>query len=72
MPLTIILVILVFVGMFLYRRSHSLTRDCRWRARRSGDDGAQLYVCAACGAETFTTDGKPPRECKRDLGASSL
>jgi hypothetical protein len=40
------------------------TRLCRWRARAGAEEpGAQLYRCAACGAEATTDTGKPPKLC---------
>lgn len=47
--------------------SNTASRDCRWREDRrrttSGDE--QAYVCAACGAVAFTTNHKPPFDCRR-------
>lgn len=46
--------------------SNRATRQCRWRARRgSGGDKTHEFKCMACGAETVTRDGKPPRTCLR-------
>lgn len=54
--------ILAFVLILIF--SNRSTRDCRWRAERSGDrDGQRKYRCATCGAVSFTETGKPPRVC---------
>jgi hypothetical protein len=54
--------IVAFVLVVLFSRPDM--RRCRWRADRRGDrDGHAKFVCVACGAVTFTTDGKPPRFC---------
>lgn len=54
--------IVAFVLVVLFSRPDM--RRCRWRADRRGDrDGHAKFVCVACGAVTFTDDGKPPRFC---------
>ncbi|QIE46482.1 hypothetical protein G5B38_13655 [Pseudohalocynthiibacter aestuariivivens] len=53
----------VLVLVFSNRR----TRNCRWREDRAADVGrARCYRCMACGAEAFTTNGKPPLDCQRN------
>ena len=45
--------------------SNRATRNCRWRAVRSGDrEGEAMYRCAACGAVVFTSTGKEPLHCR--------
>ena len=40
------------------------TRNCRWRADRTGDtEGKHYYRCAACGAEAWQKDDLPPNFC---------
>ena len=59
--------VIVFIVVAIVARRNRDTRQCRWRADRSGDHGAlRKYKCSYCGAETFTSDGKPPKLCKRD------
>ncbi|NHX27900.1 hypothetical protein HA397_28570 [Escherichia coli] len=66
MPLVIVLFIATVIFMFLYRRSHSLSRDCRWRARRQpGQEVTQEYYCASCGAVWHSEDGKAPNACRK-------
>lgn len=55
-----LLIAFVLIVLFANRE----VRHCRWRAQRSGDAGGKSkFRCAACGAEAFTEDGKPPRVC---------
>lgn len=57
--------ILAFVLILVF--SNRATRNCRWRAERSGDcEGRRKYRCATCGAEAFTETGQPPRVCLAD------
>lgn len=46
---------------------------CRWK-RDPTHKGADLqrFVCARCGVDGFTTDGRPPRQCKRALRSTGL
>lgn len=54
--------LIVFLGVVIF--SNRRTRYCRWRAERSGDRaGLSKYRCMACGAEAFTSTGKPPKDC---------
>lgn len=41
-------------------------RACRWK-RDGSRQGASLtrYVCATCGVDAYTSDGRAPRQCKR-------
>ncbi|MGR3323104.1 MAG: hypothetical protein ACU0DK_14370 [Pseudooceanicola sp.] len=62
--LYLIAIIVTFVLIAIYARPEM--RACRWRADRSRDSaGGTFWRCAACGAETVTEDGKPPRQCLR-------
>jgi hypothetical protein len=64
MPLLLLLLLLgVLLYMWLSRRNSTLTRNCRWRLDRSS--GAELYRCAACGAEVVMPKGKEPKACLR-------
>jgi hypothetical protein len=55
--------ILAFVLILIF--SNRRTRYCRWREDRRADaDGLRKYRCMACGAEAFTSTGKPPLDCK--------
>jgi len=56
-----LIVAFVLIVIFSNRR----TRYCRWRQDRRADiDGLRKYRCMACGAEAFTSTGKPPLDCK--------
>ncbi|SFB17850.1 hypothetical protein SAMN05421688_3441 [Poseidonocella pacifica] len=62
---------LAFVLIAIFSRRG--TRNCRWRAERSGDRGTlRKYRCAACGAEAFTATSGPPTDCKAGLGPPKL
>ncbi|VDC25257.1 hypothetical protein [Pseudogemmobacter humi] len=55
--------LLLFLGLWYYRRGSTLTRACRWREARQG--GAGHWRCAACGAECDLAPGRAPRHCLR-------
>ena len=64
----IIGLIIAFVIVAIFARRNKATRNCRWRADRTGDRGTlKKYRCAACGAEGFSATGGPPRDCKSNL-----
>jgi DNA-directed RNA polymerase subunit RPC12/RpoP len=55
--------LIAFVLLIIF--SNHRTRNCRWRENRAVDRvDAKFYKCMSCGAETFTTNGKPPFDCK--------
>ncbi|MFE3838442.1 hypothetical protein [Pseudogemmobacter sonorensis] len=54
---------LVFLGMWIHRRSHRLSRACRWREDRRAGPGR--FRCAACGVECVLPPGRTPRDCLR-------
>lgn len=46
---------------------------CKWRndkVRRTS--GLRRWQCTVCGVDAFTSDGKPPKECKRGLREAQL
>jgi hypothetical protein len=47
---------------------------CRWRRdqRRHGQAAMVRWVCADCGVDGYTTDGRPPKLCKRGLRDAGL
>ncbi|WP_128253444.1 hypothetical protein [Falsirhodobacter deserti] len=67
MPVLLILgLIAFFVLSWLWHRSRTLTRDCRWREDRSrAPEGRSFFRCASCGAETDLPRGKQPKHCLR-------
>lgn len=42
--------------------------SCRWR-RLAGDDSSPFvkWQCKVCAVEAFSTDNRPPKECKKSL-----
>ena len=57
--------LLAFILILIF--SNPATRACRWREDRTGDRGGQKkFRCMACGAEAFTSTGKPPLDCRAD------
>ena len=57
--------LIAFVLLLIF--SNGKTRRCRWREDRTRDEGGARYMrCLACGAETFTKNGKPPEICLSD------
>ncbi|MDQ2092111.1 hypothetical protein [Marimonas arenosa] len=56
--------IVAFLLILLF--SNRPMRHCRWRAQGRGNgEKSCKFRCMACGAETITADGQPPRECLR-------
>lgn len=63
----VIVVGLVIAFVLVLVFSNRKTRRCRWREDRTKDkDGARYHHCIACGAETYTTNGQPPKICLAD------
>lgn len=48
-------------------------KPCRWKRdpTRKGQD-LERYVCSVCGVDAYTAEGRPPRQCKRNLRESAL
>lgn len=70
MPILILLIVLLIFLALLYPRffAPGRARRCRWNPARAAA-GAQLsrWQCDECGVEAFSSDGRPPKECKRTL-----
>jgi len=50
------------------------TKPCRWvrDAPRSSARSMDRFVCRTCGVEGFTTSGRPPATCKRNIRETPL
>ncbi|MEO0914296.1 MAG: hypothetical protein AAFY59_15130 [Pseudomonadota bacterium] len=79
MPLLIVAIILVAVILILRqeRRGNGpvtpLVKPCRWRpVGFRNSETSTRWVCTKCNSEVFSTDGKPPKLCKRDSRPTSL
>ena len=43
-------------------------RGCRWSGKpKDNGDPFTKWRCKLCGIEAFSSDGKPPKECKQGL-----
>ncbi len=60
--------ILLFLG-FLYLRFGGARRgaECRWKRARDHRPPFRKWQCRTCGVEVFTSDRRPPKECKKTL-----
>lgn len=71
MPVIIILVALILTLAFVSFQFLSRGRGnrCQWSPARDGKTGAQLsrWRCETCQVEAYSSDGRPPKECKRAL-----
>ncbi len=46
---------------------------CRWRKDKRRKGGSlERWICTTCRVDAFTSDGKPPRGCKRGLRDAGL
>lgn len=60
--------IIALVIVAIFARRNRTTRNCRWRADKTGDKGnLSKYRCVTCGATGFSATGGPPRDCKSTL-----
>jgi hypothetical protein len=66
-------VALFFAWLALRALLRRRARRCPWRrdALRAGTR-LERWVCADCGVDAFTADGRPPKECKRALRSARL
>jgi hypothetical protein len=77
--ITVLAFLLVFVAVFLIgsailkRAGIGGSGMCRWR-RVQVESGSLFskWKCRRCDVEAFTTDKRPPKECKRLLEGPSL
>jgi len=60
--------LVVILARMLFRRR----RACRWKRQPWGKAGIDRWGCAACGVDAFTSDGRCPKECKKDLKEAVL
>ena len=58
----------LLVAVWVRRAVRRRRRACRWKKGKHQKGGTLTrWGCRACGAEAYSHDGKPPKECKRGL-----
>lgn len=48
------------------------TKACKWSATGEGQGRLKQYRCATCGVTAYSGTGKPPAQCKKNLGGGAL
>ncbi|MBL4915660.1 hypothetical protein [Szabonella alba] len=68
-----IVALIVVVVLWSQRKPGWSGSRCRWRREgfRHGTASTR-WLCMACRAEAYSWDGKPPKDCKRDLRPTDL
>jgi len=74
-PLTIVVFLATFavlsLGTILMLRRHRKSKEgllCNWRRLPTNDRPPFTHwQCHTCGVEAYSTDKRPPKECKRQL-----
>ena len=63
----VFLLAMLFVVVYLNRGIFGFgTKSCGWiKADAASDDGSWKWMCEFCGAIESTTDGNPPKTCRR-------
>ena len=81
MDLFIIIGLVVIAALVLWRfvggpgagigRWRGGGRRCRWKrdTRRHPDSARTRWICLECRREAYSSDGQPPKECRRSLAA---
>lgn len=78
--------VLAAIGLFLLffciwailkkRRASNVVslQKCRWKKNKEARVrlGFVAWRCKTCGVEAFSSDGRPPKECKKSLRQSGL
>jgi len=71
--LPVLMVSLTLLGLLLFLTRPRRKRACRWKIdqrRRAGQ--LDRWLCLTCGQDAFTSDCKPPKDCKRHLREAKL
>lgn len=66
MPILIALALAAVLVLAMLKRSR---RSCNWRPDNVTDRRPPFarWRCAACGVEAYSSDGHPPKDCKKML-----
>lgn len=71
MPIIVILAVAaILVTLFYFRvLGPGQGRKCRWSRAPDTHRTSHLerWLCESCGVDAYSTDGRPPKECKRML-----
>ena len=75
MPALYLILLLALLIIFNWRYlrldrvfgSLGIGKRCKWRQDPvKKHDLLQRYICTTCGVDAFTSDGNPPRVCRRN------
>jgi len=62
--------ILILILIWYFRRK---TSPCKWvKSRGTPLEGRLPWKCQTCGIKAYSSNRKPPKECKRKLKPKSL
>lgn len=71
MPILIVVIALIIVLAVLYPRLSTFrkARLCQWRSApdRDARPAMSRWRCDICQVEAYSSDDRPPKECKRTL-----
>ena len=66
-------VVIIAVLVFILRRRNRLNSKCKWeKPKIQTVKTLTQFKCKTCGYVAFTSDGRPPKDCKRDFKARPL
>ena len=66
MPLFIALLFLLLLAFLFMGNKKIQGPKCRWKPDpRTRNNTLNRYICMECKVDAFTSDGKPPKGCKR-------
>lgn len=64
----VLIAVLVFLAVLFIFRRPGTQRRCRWKSDpRTRNNTLQRYICMECSVDAYSSDGKPPMDCKRHL-----
>lgn len=69
--LALLAIALVVLGLVYHKLSKRQTGQpkCNWKRIAQKGESFQQWQCRTCGVEAYSTDQRPPKECKRSLKA---
>lgn len=65
--------VIIVVLVFILRPRNRLNSKCKWKkSKMQTVKTLTQFKCKTCGYVAFTSDGRPPKDCKRGFKARPL
>lgn len=73
MPIIGVIIVVIIAVLVFRSLSAGPSQKCRWKIDKTRpQDTLTRYVCQECGVDAYTSDARPPKNCKKQFRTGQL